>query len=379
MVKKLSLVILFSSTQFFISCTKQGQQEKSIISKIESSPIKYATGFQIEYNDHYKKLIVPEPFKGAHSPLVYYLYEKDDPSIPRDGLKIKIPVKTIVCSSTTHLPALAMLNEEDALVGFPSLKYVSTPTILERIEKGKVRELGTENGMDLEGIVELQPDLMMGYLMTNDSKQYEKITKAGIPVVINADYLEESPLGRAEWIRFTAAFFNLEDQADSIFNAIEKNYNEIKNIALSETKRPTVFSGIVYGSTWYMPGGKSWAGIYFRDAGGNFLWSDNDDNGSLELSFETVLEKAKDADYWIGASNFDSKEALAESDERYKLFKAFQTNEIYTYTLKVNNHGGNDFFENGFAHPDQILSDMVKILHPDLLGEKAFNYFQKLN
>jgi len=379
MIKKLSALIFLAHILFFYSCTEKKIKEKSGESISDDSKIKYAKGFTIEYLNGYKKITVPEPFKGANSERIYYLIENQDAQVPADGLKIKVPITNIVCSSTTHLPGLSMLGKSDALIGFPSLNYVSTQAIVSRIREGKVRELGAENGMDLEGIVELHPDLMMGYLMTGDSKQYTKIMDAGIPVVINADYLEDSPLGRAEWIKFTAAFFNLEEKADSVFSSIAINYNLLKNQALREKTRPTVFSGIVYGGTWYMPGGNSWSGIYFRDAGGHFLWSDNNDNGSLELSFESVLEKARDADFWIGASNFASRNALASSDERYRLFRAFQSDNIYTYTLRVNARGGNDFFENGFARPDLVLSDIVKILHPDLVPQNQFHFFEKLN
>jgi iron complex transport system substrate-binding protein len=372
----LKRLILLSIMNTFLGCNNAEQAKV-----IESShgTIKYARGFNIESYPGYKKVTITRLFKGSTSEKVYYLTRDDKNDIPQNGIRIQVPVSKMVCSSTTHLPALVLLNEVNSLAGFPSVNYISSPEIRARIETGNVRDLGSENGLNLEGIVELSPDLMMGYLLTGDSKLYDKIESSGVPVVINSDYLEETPLGRAEWLKFTAALFNKEEMADSIFSAIEKEYLAIKDLAGKVNYRPTVFGGVMYGGTWFMPGGKSFAGIFLEDAGGNFLWSDTAGSGSLELSFESVLEKAHDAEYWIGASNFKSKADMSQSDKRYELFQAFKQDRIYTYTLNVTVEGGNDFFETAYARPDWVLSDMVKIMHPDLLKHKSLHFFQKID
>ena len=370
-------IIWFFLCITFFGCNNSTESNHDI--EYSTGYIKYARGFNIETYPGYKKITVTRLFKGSTGEKIYYLTDNDMNEIPQDGIRIQVPVSKIVCSSTTHLPALVLLNEANSLAGFPSVHYISSPRIRQRIETGAVKELGSENGMNLEGIVELSPDLMMGYLMTGDSKLYDKLEGSGVPVVINSDYLEETPLGRAEWLKFTAAFFNREEMADSIFSAIEKKYLAIKALASTVNERPTVFGGVLYGGTWFMPGGKSFAGIFLEDAGGNFLWSDTGESGSLELSFESVLEKAQDAQFWIGASNFKSKTDMTQSDERYGLFNAFQQNRVYTYTLNVTQAGGNDFFETAYARPDWVLSDMVKIMHPELLREENFHFFQKID
>lgn len=372
----LRLLNLFILASLIAGCTQTQPQNTSV--PVPDDNVKYAKGFSIEYYDDYKKVTVSRLYKGSSQQKIYYLYSDSASQLPGDGIKIKTPLQSIVCTSTTHLPSLVLLDEVDKLVGFPSLEYISSNEVRERINSGSVKELGSENGMDIEGIVDLSPDVMMGFLMSSDSKVYDKIEGSGVNVVINSDYLENSPLGRAEWIKFVAAFFNKEELADSIFTAIEDNYFSIKNLVLNVPDKPAVFSGILYGGTWFMPGGDSFAAIFLQDAGANFLWSDTNETGSLELSFESVLEKAEDAEYWIGASNFKSREDMLMSDERYELFKAFKENNVFTYTLNVTEFGGNDFFEMGYARPDWILSDLVKILHPGLIKDEAFHFYQQV-
>lgn len=372
----LRLLNLFILASLIAGCTQTQPQDTSV--PVPDDNVKYAKGFSIEYYDDYKKVTVSRLYKGSSQQKIYYLYSDSANQLPGDGIKIKTPLQSIVCTSTTHLPSLVLLDEVDKLVGFPSLEYISSNEVRERINSGSVKELGSENGMDIEGIVDLSPDVMMGFLMSSDSKVYDKIEGSGVNVVINSDYLENSPLGRAEWIKFVAAFFNKEELADSIFTAIEDNYFSIKNLVLNVPDKPAVFSGILYGGTWFMPGGDSFAAIFLQDAGANFLWSDTNETGSLELSFESVLEKAEDAEYWIGASNFKSREDMLMSDERYELFKAFKENNVFTYTLNVTEFGGNDFFEMGYVRPDWILSDLVKILHPGLIKDEAFHFYQQV-
>jgi len=323
---------------------------------------------------------VGQPYQGAKSGYRYLLVQKGNeiPKHEADVLVVPIPIQSIVCTSTTHIPLLDYLNETDKLIGFPTTDYISSEKTRERIDVGKVKELGIEKGMNIEELVLLKPSLVMGYAMTGDLGQLKKIKELGIPVVINAEYLEKHPLGRAEWIKFMALFFNKEKEADSVFQFIENEYLTTQAEASATSLKPTVMSGIVYGGTWFMPGGQNYAAKLLNDAGCNYLWRETESNGFLEINFESVFAKAKDADLWIGVGSYKSLEEIEGSEKRYSLFKSFKEKNVYTYNVRQGAKGGSEFLELGYLRPDFILKDLVKISHPELLPEYQLYFYKKL-
>ncbi len=291
---------------------------------------------------------------------------------------ISIPLSSIVCTSTTHIPLLDYLDETEKLVGFPTTDYISSERARKLVDAGKVQDLGVDKGLNLERIAMLSPDMVMGYTMNSDYGQFKKVEELNVPVVINAEYLEKHPLGRAEWIKFMALFFNKEKEADSVFRVIEKHYLETKALADHAKLKPAVLSGIVYGDAWFLPGGQNYAAKLLKDAGCNYLWGDNSSNGFLELSFESVYEKAHDAALWIGVGSFSSIEEIKNADHRYARFKAFQQKQVYTSNARAGSKGGSEFLELGYLRPDIILKDLVKIAHPELLNGYELYFHKKL-
>jgi iron complex transport system substrate-binding protein len=142
--------------------------------------------------------------------------------------------------------------------------------------------------------------------------------------------------------------------------------------------KPSVFTGVVYGDTWFMPGGNHYGARFFKDAGADYMWSNNKSNGILQLSFESVYDRARNADYWLGTATYDTFDDIINADARYAEFKAYSDRNIYNYTARVGPNGGNAYFESGYARPDIILKDLAKIFHPDQLGSHQFYYFKKL-
>ena len=347
-------------------------------SEIRSTSLSYAEGFTIEYQGRNKLVEIKYPFQGATSGFKYLLVHRGEalPAHPPDVRVITIPLNSIVCTSTTHIPLLEYLDEGTKLIGFPSTDYISSRKIRERIDSGKVQELGVDRGINLERLASLKPDLVMGYTMNSDYGQFKKMEELNIPVVINAEYLEKHPLGRAEWIKFMALFFDKEKQADSVFRVIEKSYLDVKDLVNVVKAKPKVLSGIVYGDAWFLPGGQNYASRILHDAGCAYLWEENTSNGYLELSFESVYEKAHDADLWIGVGNYTTLKELERGDHRYARFKPFSTRSVYTYDARKGAKGGSEFLELGYLRPDLILKDLVKIAHPDLL-EGYELYFHK--
>jgi iron complex transport system substrate-binding protein len=308
----------------------------------DSLIVRYAKGFTVTRRGNAKEVTVTYPFQGAASGYAYLLVPRgqEPPAHDANARIIYTPLETIVCTSTTHIPLLDYIGETDRLVGFPSTDYISSERMRKRVDSGAVTDLGIDKGLNLEKLAVLNPGAVMGYTMSGDYGQFRKIESLGIPVVINAEYLEQHPLGRAEWIKFTALFFNREREADSVFNAIEENYLRGKAIVTTQSNKPTVLSGIVYGDAWFLPGGQNYAAQLFSDAGCSYLWEDTDSNGYLHLPFETVYEKAHDADLWIGTGSFKTLEEIRAADGRCGSFHPFGRQNGYIYEVSDGFTGG---------------------------------------
>ena len=282
-------------------------------------------------------------------------------------------------TSTTHIPMLELLGEEKALVGFQNTDYISSPKTRERIDAGFVKELGNEAAINTESLLELKPDAVIGFTMDSYNKTFNLIERHGIPVIINGDWREETPLGRAEWIKFFGVLFNKESLADSIFNTIEVDYLAAKRIAKENTKYPSILSGaIMRNDIWSLPAGESFVSQFLLDANVNYLWKDSKGKGSLQLSFESVLDKAQHAEYWIAPGYFSSKAQLLENNPHYQNFTAFKNNNIYTASTKRGVTGGVIYYELGPTRPDLILQDIIKITNPKLLPNYTLTFFEQM-
>jgi cobalamin transport system substrate-binding protein len=368
-LKNIILLIVFV---IFVSCKKETEttlQETAIGTNIS---LKYAKGFSVTNFDAYKVIKIKNPWPNAKESYKYILSnEKDNGDIPS-------PIQKIVVTSTTHIPALELLGVEQTLVGFPGTDYVSSDKTRQRIDTGFVRELGKNEGINTEVLLELKPDLVIGFGVDGVSKTFETIQKANIPVIYNGDWIEASALAKAEWIKFFGALYNKEKQADSIFNTIERNYLEAKKIATSAKSKPTVLSGALHKDVWYLPNGTSTEAQFLKDANVTYLWSETYGKGSLALSFEAVFEKAKDADIWLSPSYYTSMEALEKANQHYTQFKAFQDHKVYSFSNTTGKTGGVLYYELGIARPDLVLKDIIKICHPELLQYYKPFFFKPL-
>ena len=359
------------------ACSAPNREQNSEF-KYEDIEIKYATGLSISKSDGFYIIKIITPYKGATEPLTYVFYNREieRPQIKADGY-IPIPVESIVCTSTTHIPMLDYLDETNSLSGFPTLDYISSEAMRKRIAEGKVAELGIDAALNIETLINISPEVVMGYSLSGDFGQFNLIEEAGIPVVLNAEYLERHPLGRAEWIKMAGILFNKQEMADSVFNFIESQYIAARDLASNATIKPTVMSGIVYGDSWYVPGGKNYAAKILQDAGFRYIWEQDTSKAFLPLSFETVFDKANKADFWIGVGSFKSLKELSAADSRYEVFAPFNNQRIYSYDKRIGAKGGSEFLELGYLRPDLILKDLVHIGHPNLLPEhELFFHFQ---
>lgn len=365
--------LLFLAVLFhLLGCKKQTNIDLTSVAKNE---VRYAKGFSIQRYFGYSIVTVKNPWPKATKTYTYILKEKN--GVVPDSLQhyqtITIPIKTIVVTSTTHIPSLELLHEEQTLVGFPHTDYISSEKTRALIEAGKVKELGNNQDLNTEVLLDLQPDVIVGYGIDNSNPTLDNLQKSGLAVVLNGDWNEETPLGKAEWIKFFGAFYDKQKEAEALFTTLEKDYLRTLEIAKRATTSPTILAGDMYEDHWYLPKGESWGSILLKEAHGAYLWEDTKGTGSLSLSFETVFEKAKDADFWITSGQFSSLQELIASNPHYAQFNAFKNKKVYSFSSKRGKTGGILYYELAPNRPDMVLKDIVKLLHPELLpGYKPF-------
>lgn len=347
----------------------------------DKSEIEYAEGFEVEYFGSYKVIRVVRPWRDSDVTFTYVLVQCGTP-VPEgyeDAAIIEVPVSTAVSMSTTYLPHFVELGLIDHLVGVDEFDFVYSPEIRERIDAGELVELGGGTAVNVEQTIDLDPDLILTYgLGIPDYDAHPMLLDAGLAVALNSDYMETSPLGRAEWIKFNAMFFNREAEANAYFDDAAGRYNELVALAAGAADRPTVLVNAMFSGTWYAAGGDSYIARLIADAGGDYLWSDDDSGGALSLSFEAVLERAQDADIWLNPNFWLSLDEGAAEDERYAEFAAFQNGRVYNNNQRIGELGANDYAEGGVVHPERVLEDLIAILHPELLPEHELFYFRHL-
>jgi iron complex transport system substrate-binding protein len=340
----------------------------------------YAEGFKLIQHDGFVELVITRPWPEAEESFRYALTPDPERIADKSSFDavVKTPVKDLVVTSTTHIPSLEMLDCGDKLIGFPNLDYISSSQTRERIRNGQIAELGKNEALNTELLLELQPDVLVTFAVNGGNKAIIPLEQAGIPVLYNADWTETHPLGKAEWIKFFGVLLGKERTADSVFNIIEERYERAAALASTAKSRPTVISGALYKDVWYLPAGESWAARFLEDARGDYLWRDSPGSGSLSLSLESVLEKGQNADIWIGPGQFDSQSQMAEAHAVYTEFKAFNDRTIYTFTALKGATGGVIYYELAPNRPDLVLEDMIHILHPELLPDHQLYFFRPL-
>ena len=306
---------------------------------------------------------------------------------------IRFPLQRSVVFNTAHASLIGMLNATDRIAGVADLKYMLLPDVQRRVQQGEIVDCGNSMSPDIEQIVNLHADAILLSPFEN-SGGYGRLEKLGIPIIECADYMETSPLGRAEWMRFYGLLFGCSQQADSLFSMVEHAYCALRDSvastsqrlnssarpagALSERsgERTSLLTERLTGSTWYVPGGKSTMGRLIADAGATYAWADDDHSGSLALSFETVLSKSGNADVWLmntSSSQPFTYESLAAEHHGYTQFKAFRNRNIYFInTLQV------PYFEEVSFRPDLLVRDYITMLHPNP-QHPPLRYFQKMH
>ena len=341
----------------------------------------YASVWTVEYHNNYKVVTLLTPWNAATETFQYVLVQcgTPPPTAYPNAPVFEVPIHSIITMSSTQLPHLVKLNRLDSLVGHTDFATVNTPEVRALIDAGKLVEVGSGPQVNIEMVIETEPNLIMPFGLGNPEQDaHPKLMEAGLPVAINAEYMETTPLGRVEWLKYMALFFNEEARGNAAFSEIANRYNAMAAIARNVVDKPTAFTGIPRGDTWYMTGGNSYFARFLADAGARHLWADTDSTGTVPLSFEAVYDQAREGQFWFNTSSWATLADTVATDARLADFTAYQTGHIYNNNARLNASGGNDYWEGGLANPDVVLADLIKILHPELLPEHELQYYHQL-
>ena len=372
-----NLLFLLLSLLLLLSCQKKAPTiNQANIPPIiaQGDSIFFAKGFQIEIHENYTVATVHNPWDNRLVLQRYILVPKADilPENLPEGVLIRTPLARTVSYGSVQCGFFAEFDALQTLVGVCEPQYINIPFVQENIKTGKIVNLGQAANPDLEKIMLIEPEALFTAPIENIG--YGQTVKLGIPFIECVDYMEPTLLGRVEWIRFLALFFEKKEIADSLFKETVDRYNELVRLTKNIGKRPTVFAEAVYSGIWYQPGGNSYIAQLFRDAGADYIWKEDINGGSIGLTFESVLDKAEKADFWLIKYNspYDlTYQKLVREYSNYALFDAYKKRNIY-----VCNMGKVPYFEELPIHPDLILQDMVRIFHPELLPDYGLRYYK---
>jgi iron complex transport system substrate-binding protein len=343
---------------------------------------KYAENFEIEYFETHRLLHIKNPWRGSEDTRYSYaLVDKAQPvpHLPAGVRIIRTPVERIVIMATVYVGPIQALGLYDKLVGVAHPQLSNDPVLIELVAEGKVKSIQSGSSLDLESILVLQPDLIL--VFATDESAFDTQTqfdRAKLPAVLTSGYMESDPLARSEWIKVIAAFSDKEEKAETVFSDIAERYETLRSLTNTVEHRPTVFANAPFAGVWRLPGGQSYNARALADAGANYLWSDDKSSGGVPLDFEVILVKAANADIWINPGSYETLDSLLSHDERFIAFRAFREGNVFNNIKRVNKNGGNDMWERGINHPDEVLADLIKIFHPELLPEHEFVYYEQL-
>lgn len=373
--------LIFISSFFILFGCKKNETSEVAKTDAAKNSIEYASGLSIVKYDDYSVVTVSNPWPNANKDFKYVLKEKEAkvPDSLQTYTSIQVPLESVVVTSTTNIPFLEMLEVENKLVGFPHTDYISSEKTRALIDKGSVKNVGQNEKLNIEQLIELSPDLIVTFGVDNNNPMLDNLKKSGLNILIQGDWMEQSPLGKAEWIKLYGALFGKEEKAKELFDKIVQSYEQAKKLAAEKAVNSTVLYGSMYEDVWYVAKGNSWVAEFMKDAHANYLWADLKGTGSEGLSFEKVLDKAKTASVWIASGSFKSLDELQKANPHYGEFDAFKNKNVYSFEGKLGATGGTVYYELAPSRPDLVLKDYIKIFHPDLLPSYEFTFASKLN
>ena len=371
------------------SCNVTGVKEKGHTDGVENvDPTRstyeqeviprYAQGFELAYKDQYILVDIRDPQNEESASFHYALVKRGTrpTGIPKGYTVIELPVRSVICMTSLQLSNFIKLGALDKVVGITSTRHLFNKEMNRRLEEGKTMRIGIEGNFDNEVVMSMNPDLILVSPFKRGG--YESLRDVGIPLIPHLGYKETTPLGQAEWIKFVALLLGMEKVGNKRFDAIEKRYDELRSLLTTDSakRRPVVFSGELRGGNWYAVGGRSFLAQLFKDAGADYFLKDDQRSGGVTLDFETVYNRADEADFWRIVNSYPgafSYEALKEQDPRYADFRAFKKRGVIYCNMR-----DTPFYESMPTEPEVVLADLLHIFHPELLPDHEPVYYTLL-
>ena len=347
----------------------------------ETTPLAYAQNLKIEHFPTHRLITVNNINRHSKESFQYALVPKGQtlPKLPKGTRVVRTPVERVVVMATTFVGYIDALDLHDTLVGVATPDFINNTEVHQRIDSGQIKTVQVGQSLDMESMLLLRPDLILTSSSGNPRFDvHPQLARSGLPIVLSASYMEQHPLARAEWIKFIAAFFERDAEADVIFKDVEQRYHQLVAATKDIQPRPTVFCGTPYAGAWHVPGGRSYMAKALADAGADYLWADDTTAGGIPLDFERVFFKAAKAHIWLNPSSYRDLNSLFQADQRFRRFHAAAAGEVYNNSKQFNATGGNNIWERGIVHPDEVLADMIKVFHPDLAKDHTFIYYEQL-
>lgn len=365
----------------FVACAGEPARSLEEFATVVYEP-SYATGFDLRGAEGAAStlLTVRNPWQGAEGVEKRLFIAREGERAPEgfEGQVIEGSVERVVCMSSTYVAMIDALDCTERVVGVSGIDFIYNTRVREAASEGRVHDVGHDSDINFELLLTLQPDLVLLYGVSGENGVANaKLDELNIPYLYLGDYVEESPLAKAEWTVAVAEILGVRERGEKFFEGIESRYLELRErVEESVTERPTVMFNTPYRDTWYMPSSRSYAVRIVEDAGGRYVYDGNHGTASQPIDLEQAYVLTREADYWINVGQYATLEDLRRDNPRFVGAKAVREGRVYSSDRRRTAKGGSDFWESAVVNPDVVLSDLVAILHPELnlVGEELTYY-----
>ena len=344
----------------------------------------YASGFAIRGTDDDASTLITvrNPWQSAGDVEQHLLVLRDGAEAPAgfEGQIVKAPVRHVVCMSSSHVAMFDAIGEVRRVSGVSGIDYISNTHVNEHRYCGEVRDVGYDTNLDFELLAAMRPDLVLLYGVTGENTVVTgKLRELGIPYIYVGDYMEESPLGKAEWLMVPAELCNVRDKGAETFCGIADRYNALKAAtAAAATARPKVMLNTPYRDTWFMPSSRSFMVRLIEDAGGEYIYTKNDSDTSVAIDMEEAYLLANAADVWLNVGPCNTLAELTAQNPKFAEVPAVRDRMVFNNNRRQTPAGGSDFWESGVVRPDLVLRDLNAILRPETAGTAELHYYKRL-
>lgn len=366
---------LVSLSLFVLLMSCGGTKEQYPPVEGDAVPMQYSSLLTIVESEGCTVVDIANPWsEGVMQRYVLVPSAAELPAILPAGVLLRTPLDNVILFSGVHAGLLSELGAGNAIKGVCDALYIYCDAVADGLTAGSIVNCGSSLNVDTEAVAQVSPDAV--FVLPYENGGFGKLENLGIPLVLCADYMESSPLGCAEWMRFYGRLLGVETRCDSLFSVVCREYEALSSAAKSVEYRPGLMCELKSSSAWYVPCGQSTMGQMYADAGADYLFSWCEGSGSVPLSYEVVLDKAADADVWLLKYNSDvdrTLESLLADFAGYSHFRPFKQRNVYGCNTRYRH-----LFEETAFHPERLLKELVAIFHPDLLAGYTLQYYEKM-